>query len=83
MAGGDDYTPVVERFARRSRRQGESADPVRYLGGLEVGTNLLARLDADKQEAARHELAHARSRSDSSACLPAWPRGPSPGSPRA
>ena len=35
--GGRDYTRVVERFDRRSRRQRESADPVaRYLGGLQA-----------------------------------------------
>lgn len=35
--GGLDYTPVVDRFDRRSQRQRESADPVaRYLGELQA-----------------------------------------------
>jgi predicted transcriptional regulator len=64
--GGRDYTRVVERFDRRSRRQRESAEPVaRYLGGLqaEVMEIFWRRGDATVREVVtelneRHTLAY-------------------------
>lgn len=66
MLRADDYTRVVERFDRRSRRQRESADPVaRYLGGLqtEVMNIFWQRGDATVREVVtelneRHKLAY-------------------------